>query len=134
MQKKYFYKKYKKKIKNIFSIQGNNNIGFYQLRTLENVFLKEVNFQSIRRLLSRKVKKKISFIFFKNSNKLPTFSKPLKVRMGSGKGSFERWLWKFQKYQKVFEISFFNKYFLIKKYLLKIKKKLSFKSFLTQRM
>ena len=54
--------------------------------------------------------------------------------MGSGKGSFERWLWKFQKYQKVFEISFFNKYFLIKKYLLKIKKKLSFKSFLTQRM
>jgi len=134
MQKKYFYKKYKKKMKNIFLTQGNNNIGFYQLRTLENVFLKEVNFQSIRRLLSRKVKKKISFIFFKNSNKLPTFSKPLKVRMGSGKGSFERWLWKFQKYQKVFEISFFNKYFLIKKYLLKIKKKLSFKSFLTQRM
>ena len=117
MQKKYFYKKYKKKMKNIFLTQGNNNIGFYQLRTLENVFLKEVNFQSIRRLLSRKVKKKISFIFFKNSNKLPTFSKPLKVRMGSGKGSFERWLWKFQKYQKVFEISFFNKYFLIKKYL-----------------
>jgi hypothetical protein len=34
----------------------------------------------------------MTFIFLKNSNKLPTFKKPLKVRMGSGRGAFNIWL------------------------------------------
>jgi len=131
MQKKYFYKKYKKK--QTKTIVFKKNIGFYQIRTLENVFLNKSNFESIRRLLSRKVKKKITFIIFKNSNKLPKFKKPLKVRMGRGRGGFDTWLWKFQRFQKIFEISFFFKYFLIKKYLKKINKKIPCKTFLTQR-
>jgi ribosomal protein L16/L10AE len=53
--------------------------------------------------------------------------------MGSGKGSFNTWLWKFQKFQKIFEISFFLKYFLIKKYLIKIKKKIPFKIYFSTR-
>ena len=93
MQKKNLYNKYKKKSKKSISIlKITNNIGFFYLRTLENIFLTKSNFESIRRLLSRKVKKKVNFIFFKNSNKLPTFKKPLKVRMGSGKGSVEYWV------------------------------------------
>ena len=87
MQKKYIYKIYKKKKKNI-KFNSNKNIGFYQLRSLESNFLSRLNFESIRRLLSRKIKKKSSFIIYKNSNKIPTFKKPLKVRMGSGRGSF----------------------------------------------
>jgi ribosomal protein L16/L10AE len=51
--------------------------------------------------------------------------------MGSGRGGFNTWLWKFHKFQKVFEISFFKKYFLIKKYLKKIKHKIPCKTFLT---
>jgi len=132
MQKKYLYKIYKKKTKNI-KFNSKKNIGFYQLRSLESNFLSKLNFESIRRLLSRKIKKKSSFLIYKNSNKIPTFKKPLKVRMGSGRGSFNDWLWKFQKFQIIFEISFFKKYFLIKKYLNKLKKKLPCKIFLTIR-
>lgn len=132
MQKKYIYKIYKKKKKNI-KFNSKKNIGFYQLRSLESNFLSRLNFESIRRLLSRKIKKKSSFIIYKNSNKIPTFKKPLKVRMGSGRGSFNDWLWKFQKFQIIFEISFFKKYFLIKKYLNKLKKKIPCKIFLTIR-
>ena len=134
MQKKYFYKKFRKKNKSILNIQKNNYIGFYQLRSLEKIFLKNINIESIRRLLARKIKKKIIFIFFKNINKLPIFIKPLKVRMGSGIGAFNIWIWKFKKFQKIFEISFFNKYYLIKKFLNKIKKKLPCKSFITKRV
>lgn len=133
MQKQYLYKIYKKKTKGILKVKLKTTIGFYQLRTLENVFFKKNNFESIRRFLSRKIKKKLKFLIFKNSNKLPIFKKPLKVRMGSGKGNFYCWVWKFKKYQKIFEISFFKKYLLIKKYLKKIKKKVSCKLFLTQR-
>ena len=134
MQKKNLYNKYKKKSKNFLSIINiTTGIGFFYLRTLENIFLTKSNFESIRRLLSRKVKKKVNFVFFKNSNKLPTFKKPLKIRMGSGKAAFNVWLWKFQKFQKIFEISFYKKQFLIKKYLNKLKNKLPCKSFLTIR-
>jgi ribosomal protein L16/L10AE len=59
------------------------------VRAISSIFLTKSNFESIRRLLSRKVKKKVNFIFFKHSNKLPTFKKPLKVRMGSGKAAFD---------------------------------------------
>ena len=38
MQKKYFYKKFRKKNKSILNIQKNNYIGFYQLRSLEKYF------------------------------------------------------------------------------------------------
>jgi len=132
MQKKYIYKVYKKKNKGILKTKDKYSIGFYQLRTLEIFFFKKNNFEAIRRVLSRKIKKKLKFLIFKNSNKLPVFSKPLKVRMGSGKGKFSSWLWKFKKYQKIFEISFFKKYYLIKKYLRKIKKKIPCKLFLTK--
>lgn len=131
MQKQYIYKIYKKKKKGIYKLKKKKTIGFYEIKSLENTFLKKNNFESIRRLLSRKVKKKLKFLIYKNSNKLPLFNKPLKVRMGSGKGNFSHWLWKFKKYQKIFEISFFKKYFLIKKYLIKINKKIPCKLFLT---
>ncbi len=73
----------------------------------------------------------MTFIFFKNSNKLPTFKKPLKVRMGSGRGAFHIWLWKVKMFEKIFEISYFKKYYLIKKYLKKIKKKFPCNLYLT---
>ncbi len=88
MQKKYIYKKYKKKIKILNSFKKKKTIGFFFLRSLEVIFFNKLNFESTRRLLSRKIKKKMTFIFFKNANKLPTFKKPLKVRMGSGRGAF----------------------------------------------
>ena len=88
MQKKYIYKVYKKKNKGILKTKDKKRIGFFQLRTLEIFFFKKNNFEAIRRVLSRKIKKKLKFLIFKNSNKLPLFSKPLKIRMGSGKGNF----------------------------------------------
>ena len=89
MQKKYLYKRYKKNfiIRNTQVIKE-KSVGFYFLRTLENIFFNIKNFESLRRLLSRKIKKKVNFTFFKNSNKIPIFKKPLKVRMGSGRGGF----------------------------------------------
>ena len=59
MQKKYFYKKFRKKNKSILNIQKNNYIGFYQLRSLEKIFLKNINIESIRRLLARKINGRI---------------------------------------------------------------------------
>jgi len=88
MQTKYIYKKYKKKIKIFNTFKKKKSIGFFFLKSLENSYFNKLIFESTRRLLSRKVKKKMTFIFFKNSNKLPTFKKPLKVRMGSGRGAF----------------------------------------------
>ena len=134
MQKKNLNIKYKKKNKKIINIKKiNKNIGFFYIRSLEIWFLNIKNFESVRRLFSRKVKKKMKFLFFKNTNKLPIFKKPLKVRMGSGKAGFDSWIWKFQKFQKVFEISFYKKYFLINKYLNKLNKKLPCKTFITYR-
>jgi ribosomal protein L16/L10AE len=54
--------------------------------------------------------------------------------MGSGRGAFNIWLWKFKKFQKVFEISFFKKYFLIKKYLKKLKKKFPCRLYITKKI
>lgn len=134
MQKKNIYIKYKKKNKkNIALTPLNNNIGFFYLRSLELGFLNTTHFESIRRLYSRKVKKKVKYLFIKNTNKLPIYQKPLKVRMGSGKAKFKAWIWKFQKFQKIFEVSFYLKFFLIHKYLIKLKKKIPLKTFITQR-
>lgn len=127
MQKKYQYTKYKYKNQ---KLKKNKTIGFFSLHTLEMIYIKKFHFESIRRLFARKIKKNLNFIIYKNSNRLPIFKKPLKVRMGSGRGGFEEWIWKFQKFQKIFEISFFNKYFLLKKYLLKLKKKIPCRIFL----
>jgi ribosomal protein L16/L10AE len=88
MQKKYFYKKYKIKLRQNFIIYDLSTCGFYQIRSITNNYLQFFNFESLRRLLSRKIKKKMNFILLKNSNKIPTFKKSLKVRMGSGKDSF----------------------------------------------
>ena len=134
MKKKNMYKILKKKNKkNIFKKKRFKNIGYYQLRCLQLNYITKKNFESVRRLLSRKVKKKISFIIFKNPNKIPTFKKPLKVRMGSGGGGFNDWLWKIKKNQTIFQISTFKKKFLFKKYLKKIKKKIPYKIFITIR-
>ena len=93
MQKKNLNIKYKKKNKKIINIKKiNKNIGFFFIRSLEIGFLNIKNFVSVRRLFSRKVKKKMKFLFFKNTNKLPIFKKPLKVRMGSGKAGFDSWI------------------------------------------
>lgn len=134
MQKKNMYKIFKKRTKkNFFNLKRFKNIGYYQLRCLQLNFITKKNFESVRRLLSRKIKKKLSFIIFKNSNKIPTFKKPLKVRMGSGGGGFNDWLWKIKKNQTIFEISTFKKKFLFKKYLKKLKKKLPYKIYITIR-
>lgn len=130
MQKKYQYTKNKFKNKDL---KNKQTISFFSLHSLEVIYIKKFHFESIRRLFARKVKKNLNFIIYKNSNRLPVFNKPLKVRMGSGRGSFEEWIWKFQKFQKIFEISFFKKYYLIKKYLVKLKKKIPCKIFLKKK-
>ena len=86
MQKKYQYTKYKYKNQ---KLKKNKTIGFFSLHTLEMIYIKKFHFESIRRLFARKIKKNLNFIIYKNSNRLPIFKKPLKVRMGSGRGGFE---------------------------------------------
>ena len=133
MQKKYFYKKYKNLKKTYSSnIFKKNNLLYYQIRSLNFNFVNKNNFEALRRILSRKIKKKMNFLIYKNSNKIPVFKKPLKVRMGSGKAGFNEWLWKIQKHQKIFDISYFNNNFLIEKYFKKIKKKLPCKIYITK--
>jgi ribosomal protein L16/L10AE len=79
-------------LKNIFKklkYKNCNLLSFLILRSLENTYLNKNVFESIRRLISRKLKKKIKYILNRLSVKVPIFSKPLKVRMGKGKGKFK---------------------------------------------
>jgi ribosomal protein L16/L10AE len=61
---------------------------FIRFRFLKKTFFKKNNFESLRRLLSRKVKKKIKYSFNKKTNKFPLYKKSQKSRMGKGKGKF----------------------------------------------
>jgi ribosomal protein L16/L10AE len=84
--KKFFF------LKNIYNkknLKKNSLFSFLVLRSLENIYLNKNVFESIRRLISRKVKKKMKYKLNKLSVKVPVFNKPLKIRMGKGKGKFK---------------------------------------------
>lgn len=127
MKKKNLYKK--KFIKN--NLKNLTTFKYFSLRSVGFNFFSKNNFESIRRFLSRKFKKKLKFSIIKITNKCPTFKKSQKSRMGKGKGKFNFWFWKICKNQKLLEISFFKKKNFIFFFLKKLCMKLSIKSFIT---
>ena len=84
----------KKKIKFYFPV-FKNSFSFFYIASLSNIYLKKNNFESARRFISRKFKKKSKFSIYKSTYKLPTFKKPSKNRMGKGK--FSLWVWLLKK-------------------------------------
>jgi len=127
MKKLLFLKNSFKKI----NFKKSNFFSFLILRSLKNVYLNKNMFESIRRLISRKIKKKMKYTLNKLSIKMPIFNKPLKVRMGKGKGKFKLWLWLIFKKQKIVELSFFKKKIFLLFFFKKIKKKFPSKIFIS---
>ena len=83
-----------------------NSFSFFKIVSLSNSYLKKKNFESTRRFLSRKLKKRLKFSIYKSTYKYPSFKKPSKNRMGKGKGKFNFWLWLLYRNQKVIELSY----------------------------
>lgn len=104
---------------------------FLSMRSLSTNFFQKKNFESLRRFISRKVKKKLKYTIFKKTFKLKTFKKSQKSRMGKGKGKFNIWLWSIIKDQKLFEISYLRKKKLIWFFIRNLKKKLPIPIFIT---
>lgn len=69
--------------------KNTSHYNYFILRSTSTVFLKSNVFESVRRLISRKVKKKMKYTLYKKSSKIASTGKPLKVRMGKGKGTFK---------------------------------------------
>jgi len=101
------------------------------LRSLHLNFMSQNTFESMRRFISRKVKKKIKYKFFKAPLRVPLYKKPNKTRMGKGVGKFYLWLWKICKNQSLFELSYLKKKFLFFYIFSKLKYKIPFKVFLS---
>ena len=76
---------YKKKKKLNYKL---NKFSFLVIRSLFFLFFDKKNFESARRFISRKLKKKLKFIIYKKTFKFKTFKKSQKSRMGKGKGKF----------------------------------------------
>ena len=118
-----------KKIKFYFS-NKQTLFSFFSLVSLDNVYLKKNNFESMRRFLSRKFKKKLKFLIHKKTFKCPVFKKPSKNRMGKGKGKFLFWVWLIHRNQKVIELSYLKRKKIIFHFLKKLKNKLKINYYL----
>jgi len=75
-------------INNKKDLDKRNSCFFMKFRFHKKTFFKKNNFESLRRLISRKVKKKIKYSLNKKTNKFPLYKKSQKSRMGKGKGKF----------------------------------------------
>jgi ribosomal protein L16/L10AE len=75
-------------INNKKGLDKRNSCFFMKFRLKKKSFFKKNNFESLRRLISRKVKKKIKYSLNKKTNKFPLYKKSQKSRMGKGKGKF----------------------------------------------
>jgi ribosomal protein L16/L10AE len=60
----------------------------FKVRSLNTGFFEKKNFESSRRYISRKFRKKIKYLIYKKPYKLGVFKKSQKSRMGKGKGKF----------------------------------------------
>ena len=81
--------------KNFFSFKlGSSAFTFtsVNLRSFYLNFMSQNTFESMRRFISRKVKKKIKYKIFKTPLRIPLYKKPNKTRMGKGVGKFYLWL------------------------------------------
>ena len=67
----------------------------------------------------------------KSTIKVPVYKKPLKVRMGKGKGKIFKYIFKVKKNQKILEISFLKKKKIIFFFLKFLEKKLSTRIFIS---
>ena len=74
----------KRKKITFYSPKLNNFFSFFKVVSLSNSYLKKKNFESTRRFLSRKLKKRLKFSIRKSTYKYPSFKKPSKNRMGKG--------------------------------------------------
>lgn len=107
--KKFKYKKlHKQKIKNLKQLSINKifdiKCGTYALKSLEAGEIKPNQIESVRKILSKEIKKygKIWIRIFSN---IIRTSKPAEVRMGKGKGSLNYWAAVIRSGQILFEIS-----------------------------
>ena len=101
--KKSFFKRNNKQqaiLSNAHSLQ----FGSFGLKTLETNLLKASHLEAIRRVMIRDLRKK-GKIWFRIFPSKPITSKPLKTRMGKGKGSVQFWVCPVKPGQILFEIS-----------------------------
>lgn len=124
--KNFLKKKFKKS-----NICLKKNLNVFNVRSLSFGFLKKKSFESLRRYLSRKLKKKLKFLISKTPDFIFLTKKSQKSRMGKGKGKVYDRLWKVQVNTKIIEISYFKKVNLIFFFLNKLICKLCLNIFLT---
>lgn len=79
--KNFLKKKFKKS-----NICLKKNLNVFNVRSLSFGFFKKKSFESLRRYLSRKLKKKLKFLISKTPDFILLTKKSQKSRMGKGKG------------------------------------------------
>lgn len=87
-------------------IQSNNfkiPLGRYKIISLSNARLRASTIESVRRVMTRKLKR-IGQILVSLHPSLSVTEKPLEVRMGKGKGSVSFWVCRIKKGQTLYEI------------------------------
>ena len=103
--KKIKYKKqFKKKIKGNTSKGQKILFGIFGLKSLEFTRLTSRQIESARKIISRKIKR-LGKLWIRVYPDIPVTSKSTGNRMGKGKGSFDRWVFKVKPGQILFEIS-----------------------------
>lgn len=80
--------KYKKSVEIKHTYLKKGNLG---LKVMESGQISDVMLESIRRALSRRIKKQGKVIFFIHPN-IPLTKKSVGTRMGKGSGSFHKWI------------------------------------------
>ena len=130
-------RKYRKDRKNFIKINNKGiptaakahtlQYGCYGLKALECCLLKATHIESVRRVLIRDLRK-IGNIWIRIFPSKPITSKPLKTRMGKGKGSVQYWAAPVKAGQILFEISGSVSNVFAQQILLKASQKLPIKA------
>ena len=130
--KKIKYKKTRKGKLSKLEFKSNNlQFGEIGLKAQESGLISARQIESVRRVITRKIKKK-GKIWIRIFPYLPITSKPTESRMGKGKGKFSHFICKINSGSIIFELCGPNKKTIIKsllacKFKLPIKTKLCFK-------
>lgn len=112
-KKKKFQKEFKGKIRGQ-TIKGSKIVfGTFALKTIEEARITSEQIEACRRIITKKMKR-LGFLWIRIFPDIPVTNKPTEVRMGKGKGSFDRWVSKIKKGQILFEISGLSKELAIK--------------------
>ena len=107
----------KKLYQNPINKSGESIFGAYILKSLEKGQIKPNQIESVRKILSKEIKK-FGKIWIRIFSTMIRTSKPAEVRMGKGKGSLDYWACLIRSGQVLFEISNINitlAFYLLKK-------------------